>query len=225
HIIPELKSESNLYLQLNTFSNQVIQAFNVIRKEVLQFLNDQNHFSLRAFLKLDEALQFDLLAYLLESVDVAKSYQKLKNIFKQLTSKKPNVEISLNKHYVLVKSYDRVEIMHKDQLKMQDTLPVLTISHKRAPSTNNSIELCYNELDFPITLRLRQQGDLLSFPYGRKKLKKFLIDQKIPVYKRDQLLILVDGKNQILWIPHLYVNQTLGDKKKIYVSLEEKNDA
>ncbi len=51
-------------------------------------------------------------------------------------------------------------------------------------------------------LRTRKEGDIFK-PYGfkgSKKLKKFLIDNKIPVSERDNLILLACGNN-ILWIP------------------------
>ena len=36
---------------------------------------------------------------------------------------------------------------------------------------------------------------------NEKKVKDILIDSKIPTTKRDQLLLLTDSNNQILWLP------------------------
>ena len=54
--------------------------------------------------------------------------------------------------------------------------------------------------------RNREPGDFLKLPNlaGRKKLKTFLIDRKIPSGIRSLLPLLADGK-QILWIPGLYI--------------------
>ena len=45
-----------------------------------------------------------------------------------------------------------------------------------------------------------EPGIFLSYnSSGRKKLKDFLIDQKIPVSMRDSIPLLADGKN-IVWV-------------------------
>jgi tRNA(Ile)-lysidine synthase len=49
-------------------------------------------------------------------------------------------------------------------------------------------------------IRGRQPGDWIQFPYGRKKLKDWFIDQKIPSEKRACAVILAAGQ-QVLWIP------------------------
>lgn len=51
-------------------------------------------------------------------------------------------------------------------------------------------------------IRQRQPGDWIQFSYGRKKLKDWFIDQKIPSEKRACAVILAAGQ-QVLWIPGL----------------------
>ncbi len=49
------------------------------------------------------------------------------------------------------------------------------------------------------TLRTRADGDyFIKFGGKRKKLKDYLIDKKIPLRKRDSLLLIADGKNILL---------------------------
>ncbi|MBN3491010.1 tRNA lysidine(34) synthetase TilS [Acholeplasma equirhinis] len=225
HVVPQLNEENDIYTRIRNFSRQVFLASDYIRSQTKSFLGERNAFSLTAFNSLHEAIKWDLISYLLEGYDVQKSYEKISNILKQLASKKPNIEIKLSSKYVLIKAYDLVKIKEFSSTKNDEKVPTLTISHKLSNNPNNSIELCYNELDFPITLRRRKNGDVLSFSYGSKKLKKFLIDKKVPKEQRDSLLIVADNKNRILWIPNLYINQTLGQNNKIYLELEEDNHA
>ena len=59
----------------------------------------------------------------------------------------------------------------------------------------------YSKIKEGIYIRNRKPGDIF-FSYnssGRKKLKDFLIDQKIPVSMRDSIPLLADGKN-IVWV-------------------------
>ncbi|MBE0700552.1 MAG: tRNA lysidine(34) synthetase TilS, partial [Acholeplasmataceae bacterium] len=80
-------------------------------------------------------------------------------------------------------------------------------------------KLCYNKLAFPLWVRHREDGDLLSYSYGHKKLKKLLIDLKVPTEKRKRLWVVVDNDDNILWIPGYYVNQTLGIENDLYFQL------
>lgn len=53
-----------------------------------------------------------------------------------------------------------------------------------------------------------------------KKFKDFFIDKKIPLELRDQLPLLVDHKNEILFIPGLYQKNTEG-LEKIYIHFKK----
>ncbi|MDO9577416.1 MAG: tRNA lysidine(34) synthetase TilS [Candidatus Cloacimonadales bacterium] len=78
---------------------------------------------------------------------------------------------------------------------------------KKLPSTRYLFEdenTAYLDLDktsFPITIRHRQPGDKfipLGMQYS-KKLKDFFIDEKVPKFERDKVLIFCD-EEKILWI-------------------------
>ncbi|SDP18067.1 tRNA(Ile)-lysidine synthase [Selenomonas ruminantium] len=55
--------------------------------------------------------------------------------------------------------------------------------------------------NFPgkLVLRTRRPGDFMVLPGGRKKLKKLMIDDKIPQAERDTLLLLAAG-SEIIWM-------------------------
>ena len=56
-----------------------------------------------------------------------------------------------------------------------------------------------------LTMRTRRDGDVVYVEPGvRKKLKKFFIDNKIDAHKRDSFWLLVNDKNEIVWIPKLF---------------------
>ena len=60
----------------------------------------------------------------------------------------------------------------------------------------------YDKIEKSLKIRRRQPGDYLEInqAHGRKKLKDYLIDQKIPAEKRKKLWLLADGSH-ILWVP------------------------
>ncbi|MBQ1920563.1 MAG: tRNA lysidine(34) synthetase TilS [Selenomonas sp.] len=47
--------------------------------------------------------------------------------------------------------------------------------------------------------RSRMPGDFMELPQGHKKLKKLLIDDKVPQHERDNLLLLAAGK-EVVWV-------------------------
>ncbi len=221
HVTPLLKKENDVLKHFNHFSIQSHLASTFIRSETKKFLNNHLSFESSKFFLLDLAIQYDILSYLLESYGVARSFEKLEEIIKQLRSPKPNIVVRLSKGYELVKSYGLVKIEKCEETNLSNLDSLLTIYHNNETFPNNSIELCYNELDFPLKVRYREKGDTLAFSYGHKKLKVFLIEKKIPLKVRSTLKIIVDQKNQIVWIPGFYINQTLGSEHTIYLSLKE----
>ena len=54
---------------------------------------------------------------------------------------------------------------------------------------------------FPLVLRPWQPGDRARMPYGRKKVKKLLLEARIPVHRRNRLVVLTDASGLVLWIP------------------------
>ena len=61
--------------------------------------------------------------------------------------------------------------------------------------------LCCDTITETLTLRTRQQGDYLTVNAqgGRKKLKEYFIEEKIPAHERDHIVLLAEGKH-ILWV-------------------------
>ncbi|MFW5736935.1 MAG: tRNA lysidine(34) synthetase TilS [Halanaerobium sp.] len=60
----------------------------------------------------------------------------------------------------------------------------------------------YDKLNLPLYLRNRKKGDRFK-PLGmsgHKKVKDILIDQKVPKLERDQLLLVVDADDRIIWL-------------------------
>ena len=64
----------------------------------------------------------------------------------------------------------------------------------------------------PLTVRSRQTGDTISMVYGRKSVKKLLIERKIPKDLRDTVPILCNNET-ILAVGDLCVAQLPGEKK------------
>lgn len=57
------------------------------------------------------------------------------------------------------------------------------------------------ELSFPLRLRGWHPGDRIHLPYGSKKLKKLFQEARIPAAERHGWPILVDARDQVLWVP------------------------
>ena len=77
-------------------------------------------------------------------------------------------------------------------------------------------------------LRFRQKGDYITLPGGgRKLLRRYMIDEKIPAAERDRIPLLADGSH-IIWIIGYRISEyyKIGPEtvEVLQVSLEDKND-
>lgn len=93
----------------------------------------------------------------------------------------------------------------------------------------------YDRIENTLILRTRRTGDYLQINSqgGRKKLKDYFIDLKIPKEERDRILLVADG-NHIIWIigygNRISENYKISEKTnhilsmKLIDSKEKKND-
>ena len=100
---------------------------------------------------------------------------------------------------------------------------IITIQRIDIPVETNRNTVLFNskDIEFPIIIRTKEQGDRMSLKgmKGTKKLKSIFIDQKIPINRREAWPVVTDGKNRILWLPGLkkcYDADTL-DKGEGYI--------
>lgn len=231
-VVPIMKQENeNLLEQIKQYHLQLSQAFSFIRGQTIKLLNDTYKIDISLFVTLDEALKDDMIAYLIESHDLSPSYEIIMKIKRMLESKRPNQNYRLSKDYVMTKSYNNafieplsrkkpIKIEVKNGLNRIDNNTIFTFLSKSKSNTENFTKLCYNKLAFPLWLRHREDGDVLSYTYGHKKLKKLLIDRKVPTNTRDTLWVLVDSAGILLWVEDYYLNQTLGQENEILFELK-----
>ena len=78
-------------------------------------------------------------------------------------------------------------------------LTVTITKQKPVSLSEQTVVLDEAALSFPLWLRYRQSGDYITLPGGRKKIKKYLIDQKIPASLRGTIPLLCQG-NHVLWL-------------------------
>lgn len=231
-VVPIMKQENDLLLdQVKQYHYQISDAFFYIRSQTSQAIKD-GHIKLDLFKTWDKVLQDDAIAYLIETYELNMSYEIIQKIKRMLLSNKPNVLYRLNKNHCFVKSYNDafikpltdksdVHFILKNGENRIGNMAIFTLLSKTGVNTEEFTKLCYNKLAFPLILRHRMEGDQLSYSYGHKKLKKLLIDEKIPMDVRDHLWVLTDHDGLILWVQNHYLNQTLGSEQTLYFNLKE----
>ncbi|CAP18459.1 tRNA(Ile)-lysidine synthase [Candidatus Phytoplasma mali] len=226
-IIPWFKKDINFLKHIKIYHFQLLGAHKFIRNETKNFfkLQNSNLFCLKIFLDLHSTVQKDIILFLFENKNIFKNFNLLQDIIKGLKEKlKPNLCWDISKNFQFVKSYDHFFLLDKTKKSLkQFKKPILCMVLFLELINfifNHMCQIYYDNLLLPLKLRHRKQGDIIKFLYGTKKLKSFLIEKKIPLYKREELWLIVDDQDQILWIPQIYINKTLGKKNNCYLILK-----
>jgi len=79
---------------------------------------------------------------------------------------------------------------------------IIPVEEFRGTCRKQEAALDFDKCFLPLSVRAREEGDLF-FPAGfgkRKKLKRFLIDEKIPAPLRGRIPLFVDREDRILWV-------------------------
>jgi tRNA(Ile)-lysidine synthetase-like protein len=243
HIMPLLEKENPQYLdKMKQFSAYISKAYDFIQKESSTYLNnilfDDNSASInqKTFLNQSEIVQIESIKQIINRLthnQLELSYQNINDIISTIGSKKPHLEYHLGDQIYIYKSYDNIAVQIEAK---KDTTYTCVINDFGLYKVDNHIEalvakkpnksydyiykLCYNNLDltFPIVIRNRRPGDRLDIQIGTKKLKDFFIDKKVPMKKRNQLPLVVDQNQNILFIPSLFSKKQTG-KDDLYIHL------
>jgi tRNA(Ile)-lysidine synthetase-like protein len=220
HIVPVLIEENPQFLdKVLQYSNHLYEAFSYIRKQSKNYLNaNQNRIQLSTFFLEDVVIQKDILACLLESHKVEFNQLKIESILSFLHTSGPNQSFPLSESLILKRVYQKVDILHSvsikpfhhildlDAFNVLETMGFVTFLDAPSNSSFYEIKLCYNKLALPLVARNRQPGDVLEFDYGKKKLKDYYIDHKIPMDIRNRDIIIADQTGRILSVLGRYYN-------------------
>ena len=218
NILPKLKEENeNIHEKYYKYSKVLLDADNFINKYINNLLNkiyQEEKLDIELFKKEDEYIQRRLIEFILSTIYIDDLYKVddhiVDEIIKIIYSKKPNLSILLPDNNKIVKEYNNLfvdkeinnNIINKD-LYYEDKDIIIKEVESSEDTSNYTIRLNKEELAFPLRFDKRSIGDRMWIKNnkGYKKLKDILIDLKIPQSKRDNLPILYDNNNEILWIP------------------------
>ena len=104
----------------------------------------------------------------------------------------------------------------KNNIKINNITFVL--KEKEDSDGNNICRLNSKDINFPLYFRNRKNGDyiILKNSNVKKKIKEIFIENKIPLSKRNNYPLLVDAKDNILWIPNIKKSNLCNKKEENY---------
>ena len=140
---------------------------------------------------------------------------------------KPNKIIDLNNGYKCVNESGLLKIVKYKNVNFTETILDKDVKYGdfnflfNSDGGNNSNYIIYlnsKEIYLPLKIRSKKSGDKIEVKNlnGHKKISDIFIEKKIPKYKRNNYPIVVDSKNNILWIPGLKKSKFSKDKSEKY---------
>jgi tRNA(Ile)-lysidine synthase len=141
------------------------------------------------------------------NVNVLKEYNDLIFIKKDVLEK-----VDVNNHRKI--STLRNRLTFEDNRIIMKKLKKIDHKHNLYED-KSTIYIDLDKSSFPIVVRHRQPGDKF-YPLGMehpKKIKDFFIDEKVPKFERDKVLIFCD-KNKIIWVAGLRVDNRVAITSK-----------
>ena len=220
-VLPFLKNEDPLvHRKFLKFSEELTDVNNFLEKYIENLINeisDEEGIKVTELRKLDKFLLKKVIEYTLTKIyidDLFLINDKHTNlIIGMIRSDKSNNQVNLPNNYRAVKSYNNYKIVKENKeneyeyiLEDKIILPnnkIIKKVEKKEGKSNYILRLNSKDIELPIKVRSRQNGDRMSVKNlkGTKKVKDIYIDEKIPVEKRREIPIVTDSNDTILWLP------------------------
>jgi len=227
-LIPDLKQNYNPQIQstLNRTADLLQADEDFIQQQTRQAAEEcqitPHQFDRQKFLDHHVAIQRRILRYTYADIvgqTVDLYFAHVASMLDLLHGHRPNTELSLPHQVQFQRAYDQFSFTpvpdppkrFELQLQIADRtqLPAGIITSQifdrsDEPMPNGKTEAIFDldRIQLPLWIRTRRNGDRF-YPFGMtgsKKIKDFLIDQKVAKNRRDGVPILVDNAQHILWI-------------------------
>lgn len=229
HMLPFLKKENkNVHKKFLQFSEELTDAKDYINREIDKMYPDIVNgtvISLNKLKELDEYLQQKIIERVIEVIQkeyILNISKKEVEAIMEFIKHGNNGKINLADGFIARVSYDKLYIEKetnnvdyiyefKDNLEIMGKYKIEKIS-KSVQKSNFILRLNSEEITLPLIVRTRNNGDAIKLKkVGTKKVKDILIDSKIDLRKRQEMPIVTDSKNNILWLPG--VKKSIFDKE------------
>lgn len=236
-VLPFLKEEDpNVHNKFLKFSDTLIEYNNYIDKVLKREINrvyKDNVIDIDLFLENDLLIQKKIIFYIFEHLYQDDLYQinmtHVMEVINLMNSKHSNSSINLPGNYKAIKAYNELKISEEidfinnyeveinEYVELPNNHTIKRVDEEEK-NDNNVCRLLTNEITLPLYVRTRTLGDkmLLKKLNGKKKLKDIFIDAKVPIDERDSWPVVVDSKNQILWIPGIKKSKFSKQKNENY---------
>ncbi|MFK4955524.1 tRNA lysidine(34) synthetase TilS [Lactococcus garvieae] len=185
--IPALTQENPQFSEaIIDMSQEISLAFSVIKDKIAELDIIKNEINLKIFLRQSKALQhFILQEYLEKFPDLQVSKAKFSELL-WIIERPQQYRSELSSAYFFVKNDQDFMIIPNQPS------PKKEIDIREEDPKDPSFMRVDLPMEGDIEIRQRQPGDYILMNGHHKKLRKFFIEQHVPLEKRENLLILVE---------------------------------
>ena len=217
HVLPFLKSEDkNIHNKFIKYHNELQTYYDYVNREIYKNLEEiyvDNVLDINKYNELDEFIKEKLL---IEIVRVwypddlyYVGFNNIKEIKKIIESNKPNLVLELPRSIKVIKEYDKL-LFTKEELSTEEYNIEITkeveipfgklIIVDESDDTSNYVTRLPKDTYY---VRNRKDGDRISIKnmIGTKKVKDVLINEKVPMRERNNYPVVVNSKDEVIWIP------------------------
>jgi tRNA(Ile)-lysidine synthase len=221
-VLPFLKNEEkNVHKKFLKFSETLIENSNFIDLEASKVFNKvflNGSLDIDKFKQLEKVLQVKIIYNILEKIYgddlliVGDAHVDL--IFDLINSTKSNSIVHLPNNVIVIKSYNELVVSYDDEeygsyeieINKVVNLPngkIIEEIEDINDTSNFTIRLNSKELNMPLYVRNRKDGDkiIIKGMSGHKKVSEIFINEKISISDRKLWPIVLDSKENIVWIP------------------------
>jgi tRNA(Ile)-lysidine synthase len=194
--IVKKENKSKIIIDFDKF----IKIDHVLQRRIYRYIynklnNNLDHLYLEHIFEIEKLIKNKKTG---RGIDIASGIRVEISYSNLIFFKKKNLEDSLIKR-------TRVELGKEIKIDKKHSLESQIIESDNFSFSNDSLRAAfdYEKLQLPLFLRNRKPGDKIK-PLGmsgHKKVKDILIDQKVPKQEREQLLLVVDAEDKIIWLP------------------------
>lgn len=249
NIIPLLKKEDiNIHKKFIKYSNTLNEYNDYINYEIDNIIKDiyiNNTLYLDKFNIMHPFIKKNILYHILNNIynnkeNIVKDIH-IKNILNLINNPKPNITINMPNNIYVTKEYNILIFSNKYnienyniQFNKKASINNFTIEQIEDTKLNGN-DICRlnsNEISLPLYIRNKKDGDYIELLglNKKKKVKEIFIECKIPIRQRNNYPVLIDSKNNILWLPNLKkskFNKKINEKYDIilkYITNKEENN-
>ncbi len=234
-VLPFLKEEDpKVHEKFFKFSKLIQEADDFINHQVTkvyQQVYQNGMLALDSFLLFDSFLQKQVLYQILGEVYqddlILVNDKHIDFLMKLIHSNKKNSYIYLPNHLKVIKSYHTLGFLQEGEkdssyfIELNDYILLPNGKHLKmvdscSENGNDICRLDSTSISLPLYVRTRKLGDKISLKgtNGHQKIKDIFMNRKIPMRDRELWPVLVDSKDEILWVPGLKKSKFMKQKNE-----------